>query len=366
MPSFAYHPKLAGYAVKFNPWEGSTLAVAAAENFGISGCGMLYFLKIAPDGDLVLDGMVPSADGCFDVSYSENDPNIVVAGCGDGIKIVDRQRQGVVQTLAEHQAEVYGVHWNPTAKDSFASGSWDCTVKVFPAGAHTSAVTYAEHTKEVYEVNWNPREATLLGSCSGDGSWRLYDVRTPRSVHAVPGHGGEIVLSLDWNRYDPNVLLTSSVDRSVKMWDVRRPQKEIIAFCGHEAAVRRVRCSPHSRNLFVTTGYDFRVCVWDTDRPQNALTQRYEQHREFVVGIDWSLVEPGVVATAAWDGLSYMWPLGRPPVPTHARRPPLPPFNVPPRTTPPRNSMQRGGMGPRMPPGPPPMNRPPPPPPPQR
>jgi len=364
MPSFCLHPKFGGYSVKFNPWDQSTLAVAAAENFGISGCGALYFLRMeslgpGPSSRLVPEGFVPTPDGCFDVTYCENDPNLVVAACGDGVKIVQRATCQVVQNLMEHSAEVYGVQWNSVSKDSFASASWDQTIKVWPAGAPNSIVTFAEHGKEVYEVNWNPRIPTTLASCSGDGLWKLFDIRQPRSAQTVPGHGGEIILSLDWNKYDPNVLATSSVDRTVRLWDVRRPQQPLCMFRGHEAAVRRVRCSPHSRNLLLSTGYDFRLILWDTDRGRGREgCQRYDHHREFVVGADWSLVEAGLVATCAWDGLVFTWSLGSAPSATHNMQPPLPPFVPPPRTMPPRPRRAMGEAGrtsPPLPMGPPPV-----------
>eukprot|EP00759_Apiculatamorpha_spiralis_P006804 PhF_6_TR14078/c0_g1_i1/m.22485/K13341/PEX7, PTS2R; peroxin-7 len=348
MPSYLMHPRVGGYSVKFNPWEGSSIALASAENFGVSGYGVVYFLRADPAGrGLLLEGLVPCSDGCFDITFSENDPNLCVAGTGDGIKVIQRQQCQVVQTLVEHQAEVYGVMWNPTTKDCFASGSWDQTVKIWPAGMPASTITYREHAKEVYEVNWNPREPSVLASCSGDGTFKLWDVRNPSgSTVTVPGHNGEIILSLDWNKYDSNILFTSSVDRSVKFWDIRKIQREVGVLRGHEAAVRRVRCSPHSRNLLVSSGYDFRMCVWDLDRPQRPLLQRYDHHKEFVVGVDWSLMEPNLVATCAWDGLMFLVQLGQPPTATHMASPQqLPPVRVPPRSTPVPPGRGRAGGG---------------------
>jgi len=56
-----------------------------------------------------------------------------VVACGDGsIKLYDI---GVepgfpVMNFHEHKRETFSVCWNPVTKDSFASSSWDGTVKI--------------------------------------------------------------------------------------------------------------------------------------------------------------------------------------------------------------------------------------------
>lgn len=52
--------------------------------------------------------------------------------CGDGsIKLFDLTVDDFpVMNYAEHKRETFSVAWNPVAKDSFASSSWDGTVKI--------------------------------------------------------------------------------------------------------------------------------------------------------------------------------------------------------------------------------------------
>lgn len=366
MPSFAFHQGFAGHSVRCNPWNPTQFLFTAANNFGITGSGKVYLCDILPSSSLAgarglapappvrVLGCIGTSDGAFDACFSELDQNIIAVACGDGVKLYQAQQWNqdgalpIVHNM-EHQAEVSSVTWGLVSKNEFLTSSWDHTVKVWNAlQPNASMVTYQGHQKEVYEVSPSPQNPALCVSCSGDGTWRVWDRRSsgngrPAALQAL-GHQGQIILSVDTNKYDPNVFATGGVDQTVKLWDLRRPEQEVVALPGgHDGAVRRVRFSPHVRSLLASSGYDFRVCVWDLGRRGRPLTHRYEQHREFVVGLDWSLAVPGELVSASWDGLAFSWKVGQPPVPTHAQQVPMAPAMPPPRNPNVRRRPQ--GMG---------------------
>lgn len=59
------------------------------------------------------------------------------------------------------------------------------------------------------------------------------------------------------------------------------------------------------------------LMVWDTDQLDEALIEKYEHHSEFVVGLDWNLEFPGLLASCSWDETVYVWQQGEEPIPTH-------------------------------------------------
>ncbi|KAL8741837.1 MAG: hypothetical protein Q9190_005596 [Brigantiaea leucoxantha] len=155
-----------GYAVKYSPFFDSRIAVASAANFGLVGNGRLYILGLTPQGIVAekwsapLSPLTPSLpislshfpfpvlllyllssrqtprfdtqDSLYDLSWAESHENQVVVAAGDGsIKLFDiTLEEFPVQSWHEHKREVFAVHWNLVAKDTFCSSSWDGTIKI--------------------------------------------------------------------------------------------------------------------------------------------------------------------------------------------------------------------------------------------
>lgn len=134
--------------------------------------------------------------------------------------------------------------------------------------------------------------------------------------------------------------------------DISRPLSIAVE---HRYAVRRLRFSPFATGVFATASYDMTVVLWDANVGQNtndiraggrlyfendaglregtsgreegrqravrhadgftrglgrpcAVLARCEGHTEFVAGVAFSLFEPGLLATCAWDRrLNFWW-----------------------------------------------------------
>ena len=78
-------------------------------------------------------------DSLYDTAWSEAHENQIVVACGDGsVKLFDISLHDFpVQSWQEHNREVYAVSWNLVSKDTFASSSWDGTIKIVRLLPHT-------------------------------------------------------------------------------------------------------------------------------------------------------------------------------------------------------------------------------------
>ncbi|CAD2213369.1 peroxin-7 [Angomonas deanei] len=354
MPSFFLHQGFAGQQIRCNPWQPNQYIISSSQHFGVVGSGKVYIVEapqgFAPGSLVRLVGCWGTSDGVFDSCFSEMDQNLVVCACGDGVKVFNvpqsANRDGVMPLIhnLEHQQEVSCVAWHSAKRDNFFSGSWDTTIKLYSAvNPQQSICTFVGHMKEVYEIATTARSPTSFLSCSGDASWKLWDTRTPqRPVLSQFGHQNQIVLSVDFNKVDPNVFATGGVDRTVRVWDARRPNQPLVSLPGHDQACRRVRFSPHSKTLLASGGYDMRVCVWDLNSPQRPMVARYQHHREFVLGVEWSAAVPNMLATTSFDGTCYFIPVGQQPTPS-------PPQQLPPAVPPPRKVVPRTKVLPGLP-----------------
>ncbi|KAI3958435.1 hypothetical protein MKW98_011123 [Papaver atlanticum] len=110
-----------GYSVKFSPFYEHRLAVATSQNFGILGNGRIHVLDInpVPGGPMTEISSFETADGVYDVTWSEENENLLVAAVADG------------------SVKLYDLGLPPTGL--LASTGWDEMVYVWPHGTDPRA-----------------------------------------------------------------------------------------------------------------------------------------------------------------------------------------------------------------------------------
>ena len=301
------------YGVEFSPFGDGRMALATSQYFGIVGNGRQYILSRGPGGAGISTMRVfDSQDGLYDCAFNESNPDQVVSASGDGsIKLWDLNTRDdfPIQNFAEHTQECASVAWNLVRKDCFVTASWDGTCKVWFPGRPASACTFAEHGGPAYNAIWSPRSASTFVSCSGDGTAKVWDVNAPqRSSCTIAAHPNE-VLAVDWNKYDEFCVVTGSVDRSIRAWDLRRPGRPTSTLLGHEYAIRRLKCSPHDGRIVASVSYDMSVIVWNIG--DGSIVSRGDHHSEFVLGVDFDLFQPGVIASCSWDQHACVYDFAR-------------------------------------------------------
>ena len=157
--------------------------MATAANFGIVGNGRLQIVRAVPgrDGTVALQRVCAfdTNSGLYDCAWSEQSESHVLGASADGsIKLYDLSASTggrPVMAYTEHAAEVNSVDFNLQVKDSFASASWDGSLRVWRPERPNSLVTLAEHTHVAYECRWAPHHPSQLLSASGDRTVKLWD-----------------------------------------------------------------------------------------------------------------------------------------------------------------------------------------------
>lgn len=296
----------AGYSCEFSPFHGNLLAVGTAQYYGIVGNGRLHVFDIS-SGNAVPVADWLTNDGVYDVAWSEANEHVLATGQGDGtVKIFDwNNRGGPIMSLHEHTAEVYGIDWNMNTKQLISSAAWDNTVKVWDVAAGACVQTCTAHQKIAYAAIWAPARPMCMATVAGDAMLHIQDLNAgPAPVQSIQAHQHEI-LTVDWNKYNDFTLITGSVDKQIRMFDLRNLTGPVQVFHGHQLAVRRVKTHPHCDSQFVSVSYDMSVNVWDINVGQ--IIQHFGHHSEFVLGLDISLFQENLLATAAWDRTVCVW-----------------------------------------------------------
>lgn len=292
-----------GYSVQFSPFFPEKMACVASQNYGISGRGTLFYLDVAPGGNVVPVVSFDWSDGLFDVAWSETVPTIAVTASGDGsVQMWDAKSQaGPISVFKEHSAEVYCICWSLTRQEElFVSGSWDRTLKLWNPNSPSSVTTFTGHNHLIYDVAWSPHIPGCFASASGDHTVCVWDIRQPKHLSVViPAHVTE-VLSCDWCRYDQNLLASGGTDGLLRVWDLRKLSQCTCELQGHTRAVRRVRFSPHRVSVLASVSYDFTTRIWDYQATLMPI-ETIQHHSEFVYGLDFSLHYEGQIADCAFD-----------------------------------------------------------------
>ncbi|CAG5184689.1 uncharacterized protein ALTATR162_LOCUS11033 [Alternaria atra] len=244
-----------GYSVKYSPFFDSRIAVATSANFGLVGNGRLYILGLTANG-IVAEKWFDTQDSLFDSTWSESHENQLLTACGDGsVKLFDINVPTYpIASWQEHSREVFAVHWNLVAKDTFLSSSWDGCIKIWNPNSDASITTLPTHSC-TYSASFSPHNASVLSSVSSDSHLRVFDLRTPASasnhltmnvpIHQPPkarmgqapgvGIAPAEALTHDWNKYRDTIVATAGVDRVIRTFDIRMPQAGPVAVLpGHE------------------------------------------------------------------------------------------------------------------------------------
>jgi len=328
-----------GYAVKYSPFFDSRIAVSASANFGLVGNGRLYILGLNAHG-IKAEKWFDTQDSLFDTAWSEAHENQIIVGCGDGsVKLFDiALNEFPVKSWQEHNREVFAVSWNLVSKDTFASSSWDGTIKIWSPERPSSIATLPTHSC-TYSTAFSPHSPSVLSSVSSDSNLRIFDLRAPASasnhlVSAIPIHAAPIsagpqpignnrpafapaeALTHDWNKYRDTVIATAGVDRIIRTFDIRNPNGGPVALLhGHDYAVRKLAWSPHLSDVLLSASYDMSCRVWsDGSAMGNGSSEGARQlgsmgrHTEFVTGVDWCLFgAEGWCASCGWDERLLVW-----------------------------------------------------------
>jgi len=164
-------------------------------------------------------------------------------------------------TLRSHRQPVTCVAFHPIFS-SLASGSEDCTIKIWDWELGELERTLKGHTRAVTDLDFGgPKGRTLLASCSSDLTIKLWDPSNDyTNTRTLFGHDHSIS-ALKFLTSPGNLLVSASRDTTLRIWDI------LTGYCVktirvHNDWVRDV--SPSFDGQWVVSGGNERTAIiWD-------------------------------------------------------------------------------------------------------
>ncbi|OAA39337.1 nuclear migration protein NudF [Beauveria brongniartii RCEF 3172] len=148
--------------------------------------------------------------------------------------------------LESHTDSVNCVAFHPVFS-SLASGSDDCTIKIWDWELGELERTIKAHTQAVRDLDFGgPKGAVFLASCSSDLVIKIWDPSDNyNNIRTLNGHEHAItsVRFLPCSGSGKNLLVSASADQTIRLWDTTT------GFCvkvlqGHNDWVRSSRSDP--------------------------------------------------------------------------------------------------------------------------
>jgi len=166
-----------------------------------------------------------------------------------------------------HTEAVMSLSWNKVHRQVIASGSSDCTVKLWDVTRpDNNSGTFTHHKDKVQSVLWHPQEGTLLATGSYDKTVALVDARASQETAKrvkIPAD----CESIAWDPFNPQCLTVASEDGTISCWDVRNfsektPLWSMIA--NEYGGVSDISYNSLVPGLLVSCSVDKTVTLWDT------------------------------------------------------------------------------------------------------
>jgi len=191
-------------------------------------------------------GAVAKKEECFDdlrVTRSAWDSNYAAAsplylavlyeaGGGGSFIVLPHTATGKVDPKAPlvsgHKSAVLDVDFNPFNDSLVASGSEDCTAKIWgiPEGGLKETLTdplqtLTGHKRKVGTVKFSPTANNILATTSTDMAVKIWDIEKGKDVLTIEGQHADIIQAADWNR-DGSHLATTCKDKKLRIIDPRQ------------------------------------------------------------------------------------------------------------------------------------------------
>lgn len=190
----------------------------------------------------------------------------ILAGANDGAQVYlwDAQSGESLGELSGHEDPATCVAFAPDGR-TLASGSWDCTVRIWNVAGDHTARSRVQHLRSVHEMVV-PGRNHVIGR-AWDDSLHSWNLSTLEESMTFAGAGGSEVRFATASA--GRCLVAALPDGVLQAWDVEDGRALWRAQSPHRAEIRCVSASPHSTRIWTASALD--LVAWDVRSGEQCL-----------------------------------------------------------------------------------------------
>lgn len=254
-------------------------------------------------GAALLDSVVSEALGIVHTVASTHSGSYWAASSINGAVYVWRNHgQSTHLSIPAHRRAVMALTFSPD-ETILASGSWDCTVKLWDMRDGVLVSTLEGHTDYVQSIAFSP-DGKQLATGSDDQTLRIWDMASGACLRTIHAHTDN-TYGAAWSP-DGQSIASCGFDCLVRVWDVTSGDC-LKTLAGHTRPVTKVAFSPDGR-LLASASFDHTVRVWEV--ASGDCVQILAEHTSTVITLAWSPARKGhpqTLASAGFDGTIRLW-----------------------------------------------------------
>ncbi|KAL2336145.1 hypothetical protein Fmac_010591 [Flemingia macrophylla] len=289
-------------------------------------CKFARYSKFEECGRLRNTDLLSSANVMCALSFDRDEDYIAAGGVSKKIKIFDlnaisRDSSDIQYPVVEmsNKSKLSCVCWNTYIKNHLASTDYDGVVQMWDADTGQPLSQYMEHQKRAWSVHFSQSDPKLFASGSDDCSVKLWNISEKNSLGTIWNPAN--ICCVQFSAYSTNLLFFGSADYKVYGYDLRHTRIPWCTLSGHGKTVSYVKVIDAEEVVSAST--DNSLKLWDLKKTSSsglssdscALTFKGHSNEKNFVGLS---VLDGYVACGSESNEVYCYHKSLPvPIATH-------------------------------------------------
>ncbi|XP_027336752.1 protein SUPPRESSOR OF PHYA-105 1-like isoform X2 [Abrus precatorius] len=231
------------------------------------------YSKFEECGTLRNRDLLSSANVMCALSFDRDEDHIAAGGVSKKIKIFDLNsissdsidiQYPVVEM--SNKSKLSCVCWNSYIKNHLASTDYDGVVQMWDADTGQPLSQYMEHQKRAWSVHFSLADPKMFASGSDDCSVKLWNISERNSMGTIWNPAN--ICCVQFSAYSTNLLFFGSADYKVYGYDLRHTRIPWCTLSGHGKAVSYVKFI--DAETVVSASTDNSLKLWDLNKTSSS------------------------------------------------------------------------------------------------